>query len=82
MAACDKLYGTREQWKELYIYIEKNKPEYLHYMREEEPGSEGDQWTLCYARGMQEWLYDEFPGSWVKEKLDENIYTQKMIGSF
>lgn len=77
MAACDKLYGTIDQWQELHDFLFKNKPEYLIFMRVKPFGRDID--CICYTADIQGYLYENCPIQWVKDALETNFEVQTMI---
>lgn len=78
MAACDNLYGNREEWKELYDFLIETHPDYINdYMRDQPEDDEENR--ICYIADIQEWLYENCPLTWVKERLKENFSIQKFI---
>lgn len=83
MEACDNLYGTREQWKQLHAFIAEKEPKFLRYMRPEpdydEDGDIDDEWRICYIADIQGWLIANCPLDWVQEKLNENCEIQRFI---
>jgi hypothetical protein len=78
MAACDNLYGTKKQWKQLYKFLKKNKAEWLVSMYPE-PDVDGVETRICYTGNVQGWLYENCPLKWVKEKLKCNFDVQRII---
>ena len=78
MAACDNLYGNKEQWTLLRDFIRANKPKYLKFMRPEPEHSEGEC-RICYTAEIQGWLIENCPFDWVREELDKNFTIQTVI---
>ena len=78
MAGCDNLYGNLHQWRELFDFLRKKKPEYLEYMKAQ-PSRMGKMVRICYIAEIQGWLIDNCPFEWVKEQLEENFLIQSMI---
>lgn len=82
MAACDKLYGTKKQYKEFRDWLAKKEPRYLVYMKER-PSKEladGAEVTIAYSRAIQGWLQENCRFGWVKEQIKGNVGIQRAIG--
>ena len=78
MAACDNLYGTEDQWHELFDFLYDYKAEYLKYMKPCQRGSE-DNFRLCYIADIQGWLVKNCKLKWVQEELNDNFAVQTLI---
>jgi hypothetical protein len=78
MAACDNLYGNREQWQQLHQFLSDSKPEYLIYLKEE-PSDDEVCTRICYIPEMQQWLLHNCPIAWVHEELETNMKVQEFI---
>jgi hypothetical protein len=59
MAAIDKIYGSKEHWKALKIFLQREKPEYLQYLYAEPKcnmspisnfSKEADMWLLKHCK--------------------------------
>lgn len=77
MAACDNIYGTFEQWVELFEFLKENKSEYLCYMRT--PIADGEVHRICYSAEIQKFLKENFKPDWAQEELDSNFDVQRII---
>lgn len=78
MAACDNLYGNREEWIELHDYLYDNNPKHLEYMKRFPLKGEEDV-RICYIASIQGWLIKNCPLKWVKDRLSGNFEVQTMI---
>lgn len=81
MAACDNLYGNKEEWQELHDFLIANKKKtwIKRYMK---PQPEDDEEVrICYIPDIQGWLLENCPFPWVQERLKDNIEIQDMIGA-
>ena len=77
MAACDNLYGNREEWQELRDFLSKNNSDALVFMKSQP--KEGEEIRICYIADIQDYLIENCPLDWVKERLSENFCVQRMI---
>ena len=77
MAACDNLYGTPKKWKQLYQFLQNEKPEYLIYMKEKPKGHKTVR--ICYIADIQKWLIENCPLIWVQKELNVNFSIQRFI---
>ena len=78
MAACDNLYGNAKQWQELYEFLSQTHPEWIDLYMHDRP--EGEQeCRICYVAEIQEFMNENCPLPWVKDKLNENFDVQRMI---
>jgi len=68
MAGIDKIYGTNEQWMELWQYLARHRPQYVKFLYppfgyvEPRPISN----FPVYA---DRWLYKYCPLKWVKSRI-------------
>lgn len=80
MAACDNLYGNMTEWVELHEFLHNSLyPEYIELYMRDMPDSDQIERRICYIAEIQEWLYDNCPLPWVKERLKDNFNIQAMI---
>lgn len=77
MAACDNIYGGKKEWKELYDFLKRKKPEYLIFMKEK-PKRKG-KYRICYIADIQGYLFKRCHLKWVNKKLIENFNIQTLI---
>lgn len=68
MAAIDKIYGTRAEYKELKAWIRKNAPEYLTriytWPKSQEIGPISN-----FTKAQDSWLYINCPIEWVCTRI-------------
>jgi len=78
MAACDNLYGNRKEWQELHDFLYRTKPEWIkRYMRQQP--NQDEYIRICYIADIQEYLIENCPLEWVRERLNENFEVQRII---
>jgi len=78
MAACDNLYGTKEEWQDLHDFLFQTNSEYIKKYMRPKPEHDGEV-RICYIADIQGWLVENCPLVWVKERLIDNFEIQKMI---
>jgi hypothetical protein len=78
MAACDNLYGTKKQWKELYKFLKESKSDWIVSMKPE-PDVDDVVTRICYTADIQGWLYENCSLEWVKNQLESNFDVQRVI---
>ena len=70
MAYIDKIYGTYDQWVELFYWVSQKRPRYCKYFYPTPPiDSEGPITNLPRQADIWLWAKCEIP--WVRERLKE-----------
>jgi hypothetical protein len=71
MAGIDKIYGTKEQWEELFRYLAINRPQYCKFLYSPW-GSTGEPMMISnFPVYADRWLWKHCPLLWVKDRLKE-----------
>ena len=70
MAARDKIYGTIEQWNELFIWLAENRPQYCKFLYTNQ-GKSKEIAISNFPSYADKWLLKNCPFEWVKEKIKE-----------
>lgn len=78
MAACDNLYGNRQEWLELYYFLKATKPHYIIRFMRDRPETDEPK-RICYVACFQKWLVKHCKLNWVQEKLNDNFEMQRLI---
>jgi hypothetical protein len=69
MAAIDKIYGTRKQWNRLHAFLFQTKIEYIEKYMYTQPEVEGP--IANFSKEANEWLWENCPLDFVRERLAE-----------
>ena len=69
MAGIDKIYGTDEQWQELFLWLARNRPQYLKFMSLPFGYTDAQRPITNLPRYADKWLWDKCPIKWVKARL-------------
>lgn len=69
MAAIDKIYGTIDDWVELYVWLKKNKPGYIKFLYDcPSPHSSVKENPITnFPVSADEWIYKNCPIKFVKK---------------
>lgn len=70
MAGIDKIYGTTEQWSELFYWLAEHRPQYCRFLYTPfwtEPVGPISNFPM-YA---DKWLYRHCELKWVKERIKD-----------
>jgi hypothetical protein len=80
MAAIDKIYGTHEQWCELFEFLQRSKrPQYVRFMYRPFGAATPDDQERPITNTpvyVDRWLWDNCPLKFVKARLRE-VYRNK-----
>jgi len=77
MAAIDKIYGTQEQYDELFNWLKTNKPYAIRYMYMRDGWMLGEERPIAnFSYKIDMWLKDNCPIQFVQDRLFEQ-YTSK-----
>jgi hypothetical protein len=71
MAAIDKIYGTNDQWQELFRWLaNSNRPQYIKYLTNPFDYEPGIRTISSFPTVADKWLYKNCPLKWVKESIE------------
>lgn len=65
MADIDKIYGTDEQYEELFYWLNDNRPQYLRYLYPRYGYIEMPRPISNFSKAVDIWLYKNCPLLWV-----------------
>ena len=69
MAAIDKIYGSNEQWEELFLWLARHRPQYIKFMALPFATDDKRRQITNLPLYADKWLWDNCPLKWVKEAL-------------
>ena len=69
MAGIDKIYGTKKQWEELFVWLANNRPQYCKFLYSPW-GSVGEPMMISnFPPYADKWLWRNCPLPWVRARL-------------
>jgi len=72
MAAIDKIYGTEEQYAELKLWLQNNKPSAIKYLYMEGGWMNNEERPISnFPTRIDKWLLKNCSIKWVQERLRE-----------
>lgn len=71
MAGIDKIYGTDEEWAELFRYLAMERPQYCRFLCGPFGYEKQPRPISNFPPYADRWLYDNCPLKWVKKRIKE-----------
>lgn len=70
MASMDKIYGTNDQYDELYAWLKHTQPRYVKFLYDRENYNDpNDRMIANFPEYIDKWLWEHCPFQWVKDRL-------------
>jgi hypothetical protein len=85
MAAVDKIYGTRDQYDELWFYVANQKPEYLNYFYTQYYETTKSVCAIAlFPEEVDRWLLKNCPLQWVKDYIKDQycLHSTNLVYDF
>jgi hypothetical protein len=79
MAAIDKIYGSREEWKELRVWLNTNRWDFMKNMYTE-PEISGP--LANFTEEQDKWLWENCPLFFVRNRLKEQYKEYDLEGEY